>query len=175
MTLLSASGGGWEELGALVLAPFVTVSFPVYFDGAATWTGISPSDSEELWLPWEVDPSTLLPDLSASSTSLLEFAMSEPSLAWCSSSPGALSPELATCSSSVPLPSWDVDLLSSWPSLLDPAGDPDAAVWEHVLEAEWEQDLTRLVPGKDVDECGATELAGEAIPLGLALSEQAPP
>ena len=145
MTLLSASGGGFEEIGTLILASFVAVSFPVSLSGVAAWTGISPSDSQELWLLWEVDPSTLPSDFSASLTSLLELVLSELSLAWCSSSPGTSSSESAVLSSSVPSPSWDVDLLNSWPLPPDPAGDLGRAVWEPVLDAEWEQDLTRLV------------------------------
>ena len=50
MTLLSVSAGGLEELGAPVLAFSAAVSFPVSLGGMAAWTGISPSDSEELWL-----------------------------------------------------------------------------------------------------------------------------
>ena len=42
------------------MASFGAVSFPVSFDGMAARTGISPSDSEELWLLWEVDPSASL-------------------------------------------------------------------------------------------------------------------
>ena len=138
-------GGGLEELGALVLASIVAVFFPVSFDSMAAQTGISPSDSKELWLPWEIDPSASLPDFSASLTLLLEHALSELSLAWCSSSPGASSSEPAMLSSSVPSPSWDVDLLSSWPLPPDPAGDSGTAAWEWVLDADWERDLTRLV------------------------------
>ena len=55
--------------------------------------------------------------------------------------------------------------------------------WQPVLDTELEQDITRLVlwdgiteqdlAGKDVANCGAAELAGEAPLLGLALSEPA--
>ena len=112
------------------MASFVDVSF----SGMAAQTGISSSDSEELWLLWEVDPSASPPHFLASSSSLEEFAVLEPSPSWCLSS------------SMVPLPSGDVDLLSLWPSSPDPAGDPDAATWELALDAELEWDLTRLVP-----------------------------
>ena len=144
---LAVSIQGW--LGgarSTCLGFFVAVSFPVSLDGMAAWTGISPLDSQELWLPWEVDLSASPPGLLASLTSLLELALSELSLAWCSSSQGASSSEPAVLSSLVPSPSWDVDLLSPWPSPLDPAGDYGTAAWVQVLGAEWEQDLTRLVP-----------------------------
>ena len=132
-------------LGALILASSVAVSFLVSFDGVAARTGISPSDSKELWLLWEVDPLASPSDFSASLASLLELVLLVLSPAWCSSSSGASSSEPAALSSSIPSPSWDVDLLYSWPLPPDPAGNSAAAVWEQVLVAEWEQDLTRLV------------------------------
>ena len=114
MALLSVFRGGWEELRALILASFVAVFFPISFKGAAARTGISPSDSKELWLLWEVDASASSSDFSASSASLLELVLFELSPDWCSSSSGVLSSVPAALSSSVPSPSWDADLLYSW-------------------------------------------------------------